>query len=146
MKFAKVMFLHLSVSHSVHRGGVGGGGGGGMCGGGHAWQGGIHGSGGHVWQGHAWQGVYMGGMYGGGACVVGACGRGACMAGGKGACVAGGVHGTWPCMPPLTLQDMVGQCTGSTHPTGMHSSSRINLICYKFFNFVRIVLERRNFV
>ena len=45
-KFAKVMFLHVSVSHSVH---------GGACvvtglGGGRAWLlGGMHGCGGHVW-------------------------------------------------------------------------------------------------
>ena len=85
-KFAKVMFLHLSVSHSVHGGavrgqgghvwwGVGGmhGGGhacwgcvaGGMCGGGHVWQGSMHGrgmhGGVHVWWGHAWQGACMAG-------------------------------------------------------------------------------------
>ena len=41
---------------------------------------------------------------------------GVCMAGGHawlGACM--------PRMPPPTLQDMVGQCAGGTHPTGMHS-------------------------
>ena len=53
MKFAKVMFLHLSVSHSV--------------GGGCAWlQGGVHGCRGCVWLqgGHVW--------LWGGACMVGA--------------------------------------------------------------------------
>ena len=49
------MFLHLSVSHSIHRGSVRGEGG-------HAWQkerggcvvkGGMHGRGGHEWQGGA---------------------------------------------------------------------------------------------
>ena len=39
MKFAKVMFLHLSVSHSVHGGGMHGRG--------------VHG------RGHVWQGVCM---------------------------------------------------------------------------------------
>ena len=64
-KFAKVMFLHLSVSHSVHRGGAcvargrawqgvcmarGAYMAGGTCmaGGGHVWQEGMHGRG-HVW-------------------------------------------------------------------------------------------------
>ena len=71
--------------------------------GGHAWAGDMHGRGACVAGGHAlageraWQvgGVWVGGM----------CGRGACM----------------PHMPPWTLRDMVGQCTGGTHPTGMHS-------------------------
>ena len=105
------MFLHLSVSHSVHRGGgrawqgvvsgqgdVHGWGQGGVCGGGgHAWQGGMHG-GGHAWQGtcmvggmhvggHAWQGVYMVGA----GCVTGGMhGRGHAWAGcvcGRGACI-----------------------------------------------------------
>ena len=71
-KFTKLMFLHLSVSHSVHRGAC-------VAGGGHAWQGG------NVWQGacmaggmhdrgHAWgwRHAWQGGM----------CDRGACMAGG----------------------------------------------------------------
>ena len=52
-KFAKVMFLHVSFSHSVHRG--------------RAWPGGVHARGGHAcprgcvlggpawpWGGHAW--------------------------------------------------------------------------------------------
>ena len=63
-KFAKVMSLHLSVSHSV-------GGGGDMRGRGACMaEGGMHG-GGHAWQcGHAWQGVCMvGGMHGKGACM-----------------------------------------------------------------------------
>ena len=85
-KFAKVMFLHLSVSHSVHRGACVVAGvcawlwGGGVCGcRGHAWlwgacmvvggvcavaggmcgcRGVMHGCGGHVWLwgGHAWWG------------------------------------------------------------------------------------------
>ena len=81
-KFAKVMFLHLSVSHSVHR--VGGG----MCGCGGAWV--IVGR--HAW---LWGGMHgcQGGMCGWGACVVGGvhgCGGhvwlwGACM-------VVGGMH------------------------------------------------------
>ena len=71
MKFAKLMFLHLSVNHSVHRGGcvwlqegVRGGGGGcvwlwgacmvvGAC----VVAGGMCGCGGHVWlwgDGHVW--------------------------------------------------------------------------------------------
>ena len=69
-----------------------------MCGGGgqHVWQGGMHGK--------------------GEVCVAGAMhGREACMVG---ACMAGGMHAMHA---PLTLQDMVGQCVGGTHPTGMHS-------------------------
>ena len=81
-KFVKVMFLHLSVSHSVHRG---------AC-----MVGGMHGCGGHVWL----LGVCMvaGGVCGyWGACVVvrgmhgcqGLCGcRGVCM-------VMGGMCGCW---------------------------------------------------
>ena len=70
------MFLHLSVSHSVHRG---------VCmaevfvaGRGHVWQG-----------GHAWQGACMAGdMRGRGhVCQRGIHGRGACMA--EGVCVVG---------------------------------------------------------
>ena len=89
-KFAKVMFLHLSV----HRGG-------GRV---RVWQGGMHGrgtcmAGGHVWQrvwmvgGHAWWGACMvGGMHGRG----GVHGKVAGVAGGhawKGACMEGGMHG-----------------------------------------------------
>ena len=83
-KFAKVMFLHLSVSHSVDRGGVCMARGVCVCKGGHALQGG------HVWAG--------------GACmVVGVRGRGVCVVGGMhgrfvfmawwGACMVGGMHG-----------------------------------------------------
>ena len=80
-KLAKVMFLHLSVSHSVH-------GGGGMHGGGACVVGGMHGRG-HMWAGgHAWQG----------ACVaVGMRGQGS-------------MHGRGPtCHPSQTLRDTVGQ-------------------------------------
>ena len=89
-KFAKVMFLHLSVSHLVHRGG------------------GVHGRGVACVVGGMCRGMCMaGGVHGGGACVVvvgehawqGACvvGRGhmwhrACMAGGM--CVEGR-HAWW---------------------------------------------------
>ena len=75
-KFAKVMFLHLSVSHSVHRG---------VCVAGVD----VHGRGacmvgafmvgGSAWQGHASQG----GMCGRGACITGRhAWQGASMAGG----------------------------------------------------------------
>ena len=54
------MFLHLSVSHSVHRGGVHGRG---VCvakRGTHMVKGGVRGKGGRSWQrGHAWQGACM---------------------------------------------------------------------------------------
>ena len=87
-KFAKVMFLHLSVSHSVQGGAcvaegacmVGGMCGRGVCmgrgacmaGGGHAWQGGacmaegnVHGRGACAAGGHAWQGgIHGGGVHG----------------------------------------------------------------------------------
>ena len=82
-KFAKVMFLHLSVSHSVHRGHawlrggghawlLGGGGAGGMhgCSGGCAWFWGVcMVVGGNVWLpgGHAWL------RWGGRAWLWGAC-------------------------------------------------------------------------
>ena len=104
-KFAKVMFLRVSVcprGHMHGREGMHGGGGacvagdvwgtcmvGAMCGrgegvcmaGGHAWQGGMCGRGACMVGVHAWQG----GMHGGRAC----------MAGGMhamGACVVGGGH------------------------------------------------------
>ena len=38
---------------------------------------------------------------------------------GRGACVVGGGHA---CHAPPTPRDVVGQCAGGTHPTGMHSS------------------------
>ena len=115
-KFAKVMFLHLSVSHSVHRG--------------HAWQEGMHGrgacvAGGHAWQGHAWQGacIVMGHALQGGHVWQG---EGVCMAGrmharGHAWC---GVHATHA-SSPKTPRDMVSQCMGGMHPTGMHSYSII---------------------
>ena len=89
--FAKVMFLHLSVSHSVHRGSVCGSRGmhgGGAC----RVGGGVHG------RGRAY-------MAGEGVCGRGACLVGMCMAGGPcmvgvcmaGACVAGGMHGWGMC-------------------------------------------------
>ena len=72
--------------------------------------------------GHAWQGV----------CVAG----GSCMVGGMhvgghawwGACMLGGMHGrgmhgrghACHACPPA-LRDIVSQCAGITHPTGMHS-------------------------
>ena len=74
------MFLHLSVSHSVHRGHAWQGGVCGQKGGrGHVWQGGMHGRQECVCQGECMAGGMhgRGGMHGGGACVVGAC-----MAGG----------------------------------------------------------------
>ena len=58
-----------------------------------------------------------------------ACWRGVC---GREACVVGGMHGRGLCMPhtlPLALRDMVSQCVGSTHPTGMHSC------CFIFFKY-----------
>ena len=89
------MFLHLSVSHSVHRGRAWQKG---VCSGGHAWWGcawwGACMTGGHAQQGrHAQQGgMHSRGMQGGGAmhsrgmCVVGGMqGRGG-MHGGGGGC------------------------------------------------------------
>ena len=109
-KSAKVTFLHLSVSHSVHRGDMGGKGGmhgsgacmvWGMCGRGHAWRGGMHDwgcmAGGMCGRGHAWQG----GMHGRGHVW-----QGACMAG----------H---TCPPADTTR--YSQWAGGTHSTGMHS-------------------------
>ena len=127
------MFLHLSLSHSVHRGGSMHGRGawvaGGACvAGGHVWQGGewweVSMAGGACMAGeHAWWGVFMaGGMHGRtgvcgrgcawqGACVVGCvCGRGACMAWGMHVrgCVAGGA-----CMADTMRY---GQWVGGMHP------------------------------
>ena len=92
------MFLHLSVSHSVHRGT-------------RARQG-VCMAGGYVWQGAC----MAGGMCGGGMHGGNVCGRGCAWQGGLYA-----MHAPHP-----TLRDMVGQCKGGTHPTGMHS-------CFSFF-------------
>ena len=54
------MFLHLFVSHSVHKGGRAWQGG--MHGGGHAWQGGVHGKGGM--HGRWGMACMSGGVYG----------------------------------------------------------------------------------
>ena len=109
-KFAKVMFLQVSVCPQ-------GGAcvvvpGGGMCG-----EGGVHGEGGvcmvkggRVWQrggvrdegGHTWR---RGGM----------CGK-------EGVCGKGG-H-VWHAPSP---RDTAGHCAGGTHPTGMHSCSELNM-------------------
>ena len=70
-----------------------------MCGRGHAWWGGTCMAGEHAWQG-------------------GVCGRGACMGGGMHGGVEGGVRAMHT---PQTLRNMVGQCAGGMHPTGMHS-------------------------
>ena len=119
-KFAKVMFLHLSVI-SVHQGGGLYVARGCMCGreGGMPGRGGVRGRGACMHGGeHAWQGgvcgggcvaggvCVAGGMHGRGhawkrrACVVGGmCGRGVCMAAGcawqGGACVAVGHAWRW---------------------------------------------------
>ena len=76
-KFAKVIFLHLSVSHSVHRGAcmvvvVGG-----MHGRGCVWLGSCM-AGGCAWQG-VWPEACMAGGVHGGGCAW----QGACVAGGS---------------------------------------------------------------
>ena len=75
--------------------------------------GGVH-DGGHVW----WEGCAWGG---------GARGRGACMAGG----CACHTH------PPWTPRDTVGQCTGGTHATEIHSclDSIFDVRFLQCFNF-----------
>ena len=97
------MFLHLSVSHSVHKGGgqVWQGGVWGACMVGGAWQGGVCGGGvhgrgrawGHAWWGCAWWWV-AGGVRGGGVH-----GRGRAWGRAWWGCawwwVAGGVRGGW---------------------------------------------------
>ena len=102
--WGKVIFSEACVKNSVHRGGV------------HGRE--VHGAG-HAWQGEC---VWWG------ACVTGGmCDRGHAWQGGawRGACMAGG-HVWWGegmhAMPPPTPRDVVGQCAGGTHPTGMHSS------------------------
>ena len=79
----------------------------------------MAGRGGGTWVagGHAWQGASMSG--------VGHCGRGA-----GGMCSRGDMCGRGVCMvrmpPHQILRDMVGQCAGGTHPTGVHSCSKEN--------------------
>ena len=121
--------------------------------------------------GHAWQGACMageGGMHGRGACMAGGCVWLGCMVGGmcgrghvwQGACVVGGMcgggdawqggHAWWwwgVCMPhmpppPPTLRDMVGQCAGGTHPTGMHSCYLI--VLHESETRVTVQFEHRN--
>ena len=90
------MFLHLSVSHSVHRGACVAGG---VHGRGQLWRGGVCDQGVCVWPG---------GMHGWGCALRGACMVGTCMTGdmrGRGVCVAG----------------ETATATGGKHPTGMHS-------------------------
>ena len=90
------MFLHLSVSHSVHRGaGVAGG---------------VHG--GCAWW---WGACVVGGV------LVGVCAwQGACMAGR--ACVAGGMHGGGTCMAAGCVWQ--GSMCGRGHAWwgGMHAT------------------------
>ena len=117
------MFLHLSVSHSVHRGRcvwqgacvAGGHAWQRACmAGGHAWQGGMHGRGVCMAGGHVWQG---------GACMVGVCMAGVCVWwwGGmcsRGACMA--EHGRY-----CEIQSMSGQC-----------ASYWNTFLFSFFHHV----------
>ena len=88
MKFAKVMFLQVSVCPQR----------------GHAWQGGMHGMRGMHGRGCAWcGGVWWGGMHGGGHGGGGVHGRGRGMHGGGGGtcmvgvCMVGGMHGRGVC-------------------------------------------------
>ena len=71
----------------------------------------------------------MGGMHGGGHAWQGCvCDRGACMAGG---CMVGGLCGrgrAWQ-----ILRDTVNERAGGTHPTGMHSCSRVFLVPFLYF-------------
>ena len=104
--------------------------------GGCAWQGGVHGWGGMHGRGHAWLGghAWQGACICRGTCVAGGgmCGLGRhAWQGGVGAmhgrgCVTGG-H-VWQGGVHATADTMgYGQWTGSTHPTGMHSCSRMGL-------------------
>ena len=89
---------------------------------------GVHG------RGHAWEGGMCGGhMCGGGPVVGGMHGKGACMV------VVVGVHATHA---PPTLRDMVGQCAGGTHPTGMHSCYLI--VLHESAIRVTVQFEHRN--
>ena len=162
-KFAKVMFLYLSVSHSVHRGAacmaqgacvVGGmhgrtthapchaytpGRGACVVGGGHVWwEGGMCGGRGHVW---------LGGMHGRG---VGR--RGALMMGGYvGACVVGAMHGKGACVagwcachvhPPDTTRygrSMRGQYTSYWNAFLFWKWKLLKLVLYKFDRSCRIL-------
>ena len=100
-----------------------------------------------VHRGHALQGGVTRGVYGRGD-MHGHCGAaGVCAARGctwPGACLAGGMHGSgghtwqgacmageraWPggvcVLPPQADTRTYSQCSGGTHPTGMHSYYRL---------------------
>ena len=93
----KVMFLHLSVNHSVHGGGV-------VC------DGGKHG------RGCAWQGVVCGrGLYVAGGCMW----QGTCVGGHAwqgGVWWGGGMRGKGTVCAGETATE-----AGGMHPTGKHS-------------------------
>ena len=110
-KFGKVMFLHVSVSHSVHRGACMVARGcawlqGGMCG----CMGGMHGCGGHAWLlvGYVW---LLGGVHGCWGEHAWLLWRHVWLLGGVCGCGGG-------CAWDMTRY---GQWAGGTHPTGMHS-------------------------
>ena len=105
-KFAKVIFLHLSVSHSVHRGG----------------------SASRV-SASTWVCIGGGGLY------LGFCIQGVCSGGGlpRGVCIQAGFASNWGCLylaclhprglgklpPPPSDTTRYGQRAGGTRPTGM---------------------------
>ena len=108
----RLCFSHLSVSHSVHKGGMRG------------WAACMAGGGMRGWGYGEEVCVARGGIRARGYVL------GACVAGGMewgGVCGQGGVrageHAWYACPPPcgLIMRDTVGQCAGSTHPTGMFS-------------------------
>ena len=95
---------------------------------GHAWPGGMHAGGVHGW-GVCWGHACLGSLYAGGHVWPGGVSLGAHVChGGMHAqmhvCHGGmcGMHA--PC---LILRDMVSQCMGGMHPTGMHSSCNPNV-------------------
>ena len=53
--------------------------------------------------------------------------------------VKGGVHGMHA---PTLLRDMVGQCAGGKHPTGMHSCCCLNSLAKN----LKLVLKSTNYL
>ena len=109
-KFAKVMFLQVSVCPR---------------GGGCSCQGGMHG-GGHVWWGHAWQGS----MCGGGHAWQGDMHGGVCMAGGH--AWWGGMHGGGHvCLSVITLEllELSESKLSTKHQGQMNKISCLTMLC-----------------
>ena len=98
-KFVKVMFLHLSVSHSV--------------------QGGLHPEGSACKEEVCAEGSALGGLHLG-ICIWGVCIQAGLHPGGS-------ASGGWEYLPPSSDTMGYGQRAGGKHPTGMHSCLSRNM-------------------